>query len=215
MSYVTHRQGVYRTGFRPYSNPFAAAQLDGVGLGIRLHQSLGRTPFDPEMLHGYPFTPGGGSRLGDLGDIVPNGAVLHYQATWVTDIHTTPDEMLASVTAALSRDGLHVMSATQSGGFLGELWTGHFQVDIVLQVSNGMGFGNPNDAASIVDHEAYLTTGQVPASQISVVSIPGAAGGVPDPGATDWNTWIQQNALWIGAAVVGVALLPSLARRLL
>jgi len=207
VAYVTHRQGLYRTGFRPATNPYAATQL-------------GLSPFEPEVLHvrggmhgleqGHPFTPGGGWGLHGLGDIVPNGSIVQYTGQWPTDIKTTPDATLAAVVNALNRDGLHVLSSSQSGGFIGEVFTGSFTATLQIQVSNGMGFGQAGDVASIVDHEVYLATAEMPSgSSASVISIPGSTPNLT-PASTDWGAWIQQNAMWIGLGVLGVFVLPDL-----
>jgi hypothetical protein len=202
MGYVTHRQGLYRTGFRPVAtNPYAATQL-------------GLTPFEPEILreHGlgqtHPFTPGGGYGLHGLGDIVPNGSIVTYTGQWITDISSTPDGILAEVVAAVNKDGLHVVSSSQSGGLLGLVFTGHFTATLQIQVNNGMGFGNPNDIAAIIDHEFYAATGEMPqGSSASVTALPGEAGSASLPGpATNW----QQIAMLIGAGLIGIAVIERL-----
>jgi hypothetical protein len=204
MPYATDRRGFSRTGFRPaLTDTFAAAQ------------GLGRTPFDPERLgQVHPFPPGAGYHLRGLGDIVPNGAIIQYTGTWATSISEQADSILAQVVAALGADGFHVVSSSQSGGLLGTLFTGSFTATIQLQVANGMGFAQPSDIAAIVDHEAFVATGIMPSgSSAGVVSVPGSAPGLLPGNGTDWNTWIQQNALWLGLGVLGLVLLPDLLER--
>lgn len=204
MGYVINRRGLYRTGFRTQSNPYAATQL-------------GLTPFEPEILHEPglgqhpPFTPGGGYGLHGLGDIVPNGAIIEYDGTWATNINVSPSQILAKAAAALNADGLHVLSSSESGGIMGELFTGSFDVTMHIQVSNGMGFQQPQDVASIVDHEAYAASGAMPSgSSASVISLPGSTPGVsPSGAAPDLTTWFEQNAAWIGLAVLGVFVIPK------
>lgn len=213
MGYVVNRRGIQRTGFREFgrTDPFAAAQLSG----------LGRTPFDPEILREtlgqhHPFTADGGWGLHGLGDIVPNGSLVTYTGQWVTDISTTPDQMLAKVAAALSRDGLHVVSSSQSGGFLGIMFSGSFTATLQIQVSNGMGYANPSDIASVVDHEFFAASGEMPTgSSVSVQSIPGATPGINLPGtSTDLLGWLEQNAMWIGLGLLGMVIVPDLLKKL-
>jgi hypothetical protein len=228
MAYVTHRQGLYRTGFRPIAqtNTWAAAQGTGMSLDEAVMSGLGRTPFDPEVLLGqtHPFPPGGGWGLHGLGDIVPDGSVVTYVGQWTPVPNTVaglripsdPNALLSRVIAAINLAGLKVINSSTDAGFWSSDIVGNpFHATLVIQVNNGMGFGNPNDIASIVDHEAYLVTGIMPGSSISVTQLPGTAGGVPPPGPTDWNSWLQQNAMWIGLATVGIAVLPGLLRRIL
>jgi hypothetical protein len=213
MSYVTYNKSMYRTGLRPIgeTDPFAASQLSG----------LGRTPFDPEILLGqtHPFTRAGGYGLHGLGDIVPNGSIVQYTGTWATDISTTPGAVLAQVVSALRSDGFNVLASSESGGLMGELFTGSFTATIQLQVSNGMGFSQPADIAAIVDHEAYVASGVMPSgSGASVVSLPGSTPGALPPGAlpagaTDWSAWFQQNASWIGLGILGIFIVPKVLER--
>jgi len=219
MAYVTHRQGLYRTGFRDYghTNPFAATQLNGMSVDEAVMHGLGRTPFDPEVLHErlgqhHPFPPSGGWGLRGLGDIVPNGSIVTYTGQWnipTALITLSPSELLAAVTNALSRDGLHVISSSQDSGLLGMVMLvmleGSFTATLQIQVSNGMGFGQPSDIASIVDHEVFAASGAMPqGSGVSVTSIPGSTPGVPQPGTPDITTWLEQNAVWFGLGLVGL-----------
>jgi len=220
MGYVTNRRGIYRTGFRPINatDTFAAAQLDGFSSA----SPLGRTPFDPERLGQYhPFTPGGGWRLHGLGDIVPNGSLVTYTGQWqLTNVATqNPSELLAAVIAAVNADGLHVVRSSSNAGFWDtEVLGNTFSVTLQIQVANGMGFGEPSDIGSIVDHEVYAASGAMPSgSGVSVVTVPGSTPGLPPPAApsTDWSAWLQQNALWLGLGLVGLIVLPALAERIL
>src|SRR5208282_3780565 len=214
MAYVMNRRGIYRTGFRPApraTNPFAAAQLSGVP-ARRV-----ASPFAPEHLRleqHYPFTASGRYGLHGLGDTVPNGAVVQYQGQWATTVDTTPDGQLAAVVAALQADGFHIVSSSETGGFWSELLFGGngFTATITLQVANGMGFAQPSDIAAIVDHEAFTASGIMPSgSAASVISLPNSTPGVSLPATpTDWGTWLQQNALWIGLGLVGVVILPEI-----
>lgn len=212
MAYVTHRQGLYRTGFRPIqTNAWAATQL-------------GKTPFDFDLWRlgqVRPITPGGGYGLHGLGDIVPANAVVEYRGSWNVAISgISPDTVLAEVVAALQQEGFHVLTSSQSGGLLGTVFTGKFTVDIQMQVTND-GYSSPSDVAAIVDHEAYLATGNLPlGSSVSVLSTSGTPGaGLPPAGLpagliptvpSNWNAWLQENALWIGLAVVGAFVVPPL-----
>jgi len=223
MGYVTNRRGIYRTGFRPINatDTFAAAQLDGFSSA----SPLGRTPFDPERLGQYhPFTPGGGWRLSGLGDIVPDQAVITYTGTWMETSTESMTQILQAVSAALGQDGFRVLkSQIVNAGFVAKtgLWTAPFQVALQLLVNNGMGFSDPSDIASIVDHEVYAASGMMPsASQAVVTQLPAGStsGGGPyaygDFGTqatpstgTDWNAVLQGYAPWIVLGILGAVVI--------
>jgi len=49
-----------------------------------------------------------------------------------------------------------------------------------VEVAGGMGYNSADDVASIVNHEAYQTTGYLPASyKVPDLSVPGASGAGP------------------------------------
>jgi len=212
MAYVTHRQGLYRTGFRPYSNPWHATQL-------------GKTPFDADMWRlGQirAFTRGGGYGLHGLGDIVPNQSIV----TWVGQVSGSAtrsvQDVIAAASAALQNDGLAV---TSTSGLPFAIFDINIQlssaatVTLVILVNNGMGYGDPQDIAAIVNHEIFLASGVMPSGAVTVVKAPGAAAAATAAGAglptqpTDWGAWLQQNAMWLGLGVLGIFVLPDLVKK--
>jgi hypothetical protein len=243
MSYVNYNQSLYRTGFRPYgtTNPrAAAAMLSGYPSDLG-QMDLGQTHvFGPWRLHGlgqsHPFTERGGWTLHGLGQsMIPDGTIVTYVGTWNSAYNTgggisQPGYAQAisdGVVAALNQDGqLKVLSSPHdlSSGIVGaaKAIVGYgepFTETLILQVTNGMGFGSVNDIISIVRHYVYTVSGQFPTSDaITGVHHPGdpstPASLAPTPaGPVDLTTWFETNAWWIGLALAGVILGPSLLRR--
>jgi len=151
-----------------------------------------------------------------------------YRGQWTTTTSKDAPRLIDAVTAALQQDGLSVRSVQTDAGFLakstivGFAEAGlTFNVTLQLQVSNGMGFGDPNDIISIVRHEVYAASGIFPvADSVPQVQMPRGDGGgdstgqPPGPGAPqDWSQWLQDNASWIALGVGAVVLLPMLLGR--
>jgi len=223
MGRVQYDHSLYRTGYRPYgmTNPQQAAS----GLsGVSMHHGV----FGPWRLAGMgqnqPFTRAGGFALhglGFLGDIVPDGSIVTYTATWVPHGTQGASDIIGQVGSIIANEGLSVRTVSSSPYRF--LVNNTVNVKLVIQVQNGMGYGQPSDVASIVDNAAWQVTGSMPlASSISSVQVPGGAPAptgqpeVPNTGAgsgqqppPDLTTWIEQNALWIALGVGALVLLPK------
>jgi hypothetical protein len=217
MAYVPYDESIYRTGHRMFglTDPFTASHgLSGI------NHSYGG--FGPWMLHGnQPFTERGGYHLSGLGAMVPDQAIVTYTATWVPHGTQGATDIIGQVSAILEQEGLSVRSVSSSPYRF--LVNNTVNVKLVIQVENGMGYGDPSDIASIVDNAAFQITGSMPlASAISSVQIPGGSPAptgqpeVPNTGAgsgqqppTDFATWFEQNALWIGLGIGALVLLPK------
>lgn len=222
MPSVAYDRSLYRTGFRPgFTDAFAATRLSGI--------------FSPQRLHGMDgsvFTREGGWSLHGLGAIVPDQAVVNYQGVWPLGGKAAAD-LLSQVAGALGQDGLTVRNMSSDAGFLANspnvpfVQQLTFKVQLQIQVTNGQGYGDPNDIISVIRHEVYAATGQFPISDsIPSFQVPptqNQAGGTvptgqPDantqPGmTTDWGTWLQNNAVLIGAGIVAVMVLPKVLGR--
>lgn len=199
ISYVNYNQSLYRTGFRPYgkSDPHAANQLEG-----------------------YPFTETGGQMLHGLGILVPDQAIVTYNGTWrLANVATQrADDIIAAVSSGISREGLIVVDSQNDAGFWSTDIAGHpFHVTMHIQVNNGLGYNDPNDVASIVNHYYYDATGEMPPTgTASLTKLPGGGGTqLPDLTKTDWGKWLQDNGIWLGLGVVAVTVLPTLLRKVL
>jgi hypothetical protein len=231
MGYTVYDRSLYRTGFRPYRRTNTAAAASG----------MGSTPFAPEHLHGYPFTPRGGSHLHGLGSIVPDQSIVIYQGRWQTTYHTwSPMDVVRAVESALPGDGLTVRNEAVSAGTAAKMGLANipFSVTLTIQVSNGMGYGDPNDILSIINHEVYAATGYMPlAGSITSVQVPGGSiaptgqpeiSSAPDPNCAagmpygvdgsacpgppgspqDLTTWLEGNVWWLALLAAGVFVLP-------
>lgn len=161
--------------------------------------------------------------LQGLAGIVPDGAVVTYQGQWVMSGMQAPENTIAAVTAALAADGLHVVASSSDASAWSNQFIGRpYNVKLTVQIANGMGFGDPADVRSIVDHEAYVATEAMPnssaitsvlapSSQGSGVTPPGSVSQLPDPNQPeDWSSWLQSNALWIGLGIGAAVLLPKI-----
>ena len=149
---------------------------------------------------------------------IPQGTSLLYSATWETSLHNSdPQDILRQVSAALGGYGLQVLGQTSNTGVGGTLWAAayqatQFQVQILLSVS-GAGFNRADDVRSIIDHQVYLVTGQMPlASSINVGSM--GSGGTAALAAPNLTTFVEQNAPWLFIGVAAIFILPSLIRKL-
>jgi hypothetical protein len=156
---------------------------------------------------------------------VPNGALITYSGTWETTVQDSdPQDILRQVVSGLP--GLKVLQQdiqVGAGGYIAaafEIGT-QFSATLVLQVNNGMGFAQPQDAASIVDHQVYMVTGQMPLSSgASVSAMPGTfnpatVAGAQTPGsALSLASWFENNAMWLLLGVGAIAVLPGLVKKL-
>jgi hypothetical protein len=241
MSYVKYNESLYRTGFRPYgtTDPARAATLGGA-----IDHSWQQ--FGPWTLRGggqNVFTPGGGWSLHGLGalGIVPDQSVAVYRGKWTSTYTMGASDVIAAVASAINQDGrLAVRNVSSDAGWtqadviVGPLFPGAFNVTLQVQVTNGEGFNQPSDIASIVDHFVGQVTGSMPVgSSVPSVQVPSGGGSAqqtgqpPGPGApcimydpnnpycsqvpaTDWSAWLQQNALWLGLGLVGLLIVPRL-----
>lgn len=135
-----------------------------------------------------------------------NDAIVQYEGQWEAGSGTlaggglsakNANDVLAEVSAALSRDGLVVKDSSSNATFLQThsipffgASQEPFTVKLTLQVTNGLGFGSEKDIISIINHEVYQSTGRTPvASSIPIVQNPGA-GATPtgQPGVHNTGT---------------------------
>jgi hypothetical protein len=248
MSYVDYNLELYRQGYRPYgeTDPFAASMLNGMSSGGMSGMTTRMGPFGPWLLRGdlgqvHPFTSKGGWRLHGLGQggAVPDGSILTYQGTWTSTYTKSPQDVITEVSAALAADGELAVRppVTTDAGWsqfkvlVGPISPGPFNVTMKVQVTNGVGFGSPSDAASIINHYVYQVTGQMPiSSTIPTVQPPGGGAqatgqpmaidpttGLPLGTPSDQETfgdWMSTNWPWLALAAGLVIGLPVIARNL-
>jgi hypothetical protein len=245
--YVPYNESLYRVGFRPYNtNPRAAASLGGMDGPI--NHAWGT--FGPWVLHGMgdigqsiPFTARGGQALHGMGDAgIADGSMITYNGTWMsvfnpgTGIQGYAQAIVDAVVAAINQDGALTvlqwprnLSSSFTGVVKGIIGASEpFNVTLVLQVTNGLGFASVNDVISIIRHYVYQVSGVFPTfDKISSVGAGGGApnyqgagpapdGAAPPPGgAQDWASWFQDNFQWIALGALGLAVLPPLIKRIL
>jgi hypothetical protein len=229
-------------GFRPRTNPSGAlgryglrglgdsntfsgcvSAVDGQGNPVSCGDPSAAVWFDANMNAAQPGTAASVPAGAQIAAGVPTGSFLKYQGSWTTTQSQSAADILQAVSSALASDGLPVVQASDDAGakaFVLGAFGVAFNVTLVLQVT-GPGFAQASDAGSIVNHEVYKFTKLMPtSSSVSVSSTgPGGSGsGTPSgsaPGATDWSQWLQDNALWVGIAVLAVAVGPTLIKKVL
>lgn len=236
---------IEQQGFRPRTNPIGAlAGLGLLGLGdgnifggcvtavdaqgnpVSCSDPSAAVWFDANMNAVAPGTPSAApTPPPSVPSGAPTGAALTYVAQWPITLIQSADSILGKVKASVQSFGLQVISTNYQ---IGLVQTAPFAVQIQMLVT-GSGFARPQDAGSIVDHAFYSATGKMPASSQTVVaSLPGAPSSVPgaatcDPGInpncaaqpSTFTQWLEQNALWIGIAVIAVAVGPNLVKKIL
>jgi hypothetical protein len=79
---------------------------------------------------------------------------------------------------------------------------------VTMQIQMLGAFAKTADVVSIIRHSLYEVSGHMPLSD-SVPTVNGQSTGQPanpDPNATDWGKWMQDNAGLIGVGVAAVLL---------
>jgi hypothetical protein len=183
------------------------------------------------------------SGLRGLGGIVPDQSIVIYQGRWQTPAGGMggPMPVVRAIESALANDGLTVHNESVNAPTAASLGFNNipFSITLTLQVTNGMGYGDPNDILSVINHEVYVATGAMPLAG-SITSVQSPGGGqqptgqptistAPDPNCASgmpydvngdacpgpagspqsWGAWLQNNGWWIAAAAVGLVLVPK------
>jgi len=232
MGYVNYDESIYRTGHRMFglTDPFTASHgLSGI------NHSYGG--FGPWMLHGnQPFTERGGYHLGlaglageflgALGTAALDGSVVNYNGTWQSTATQSPQDVINAVTSILLSEGLQVTKSSSNAGMLantklfGVAEEQTFNVSLQIFVNTGQGgFGDANDVVGMIANAVWQVTQKMPLAGTAPTVIPPGGGAPlgtgqpPGPGSdqqtTDFATWFEQNALWIGLGIGALVLLPK------
>jgi hypothetical protein len=166
---------------------------------------------------------------------VPAGSRLTYTASLIQSPYTvsSPASVIAAIQNNLaSQWNISVVSSSYSGGVTS-------QATITLQLQTNVAYGLPSDVKSIVDGAFYnVESLQVQTSTITLIGSPQAlvqqlataqatgdtvtantilaalnAGGITGASATSIETWIENNAMWIGLGVLAMVVLPPLIKK--
>lgn len=107
---------------------------------------------------------------------VPDRASVTYRGHWPNDFgYVSAASYVADISSKLTARGLITRSSNWVGTVLGGIPFGGMDVELILQLQNGLGFGDENDIISLVRHEVYNATGEYPTSDtILAITIPGA-----------------------------------------
>src|SRR5271155_3178544 len=167
---------------------------------------------------------------------VPAGSRLTYSASLIQSPYTvsSPANVIAAVAQNLaSQWNISVVSSSSSGGVTS-------QASITLQLQTNVAYGLPSDVKSIVDGAFYNVEGlSVQTSTITLIGSPAAlvqqlataqatgdtttantilaalnAGGVTGAAATGIETFLMNNAMWIGIGILAMVALPPLIKKL-
>jgi hypothetical protein len=169
---------------------------------------------------------------------VPAGSRLTYTALFLQSPYATaaasPGNVIAAITANLqSQWNIQVVGSSYSGGVTS-------QGSITLQLQTNVAYGLPSDIKAIVDGAFYNIEGLTaqpstvtlvgqPASLIQQLSTAQAtgdtttantilaalnAGGVTGAAATGIETFLMNNAAWIGIGILAMVALPPLIKKL-
>lgn len=95
--------------------------------------------------------------------MIPDGAVLNYAGTWPAGNLFGFSDYTGKVYGDLATAGLAVRTSTSNAQTATLLGT-TIKVQLQLQVQNGLGFDNPDDVISIINHAVYQATGSFPLS---------------------------------------------------
>ena len=213
------------------SNTFSGcvSAVDAQGNAVSCSDPSAAVWFDANM---NAVTPGTSAQVLNNAAGVPTGSILMYQGQWRLGIVDSANTILQKVTAALPAHGIQVVSSKIDQSYLASTGLGgraQFGVLLSLRVV-GPGFNLPEDAASWVNNAYYNATGEMPINAItSLQSIPSSPVGATSstqvgvatlpPGSsapmTGWSQWLQNNALWVGLAVVAITIGPTLVKKVL
>jgi hypothetical protein len=170
---------------------------------------------------------------------VPVGSRLTYtailiQSPYTAGLFSSPSTVIAAISQSLQNQwNIAVVGSSYSGGVTS-------QASITLQLQTNVAYGLPSDVKSIVDGAFYNVEGlSIQTSTITLVGSPQSliqqlstaqatgdtttantilaalnAGGVTGASATSIETFIMNNAAWIGLGILAMVALPPLIKKL-
>jgi hypothetical protein len=96
--------------------------------------------------------------------MIPDGSIVTYVGKWPVGNSALLGDYTGKVKSALSGDG--IVTRGQSGGFgFGvQIFGTPFDIQLSLQVENGLGFDSPDDIISLIRHEVYQACADFPIS---------------------------------------------------
>lgn len=119
--------------------------------------------------------------------MLPDGTVFEYQSTdWSVTFASGPQEIISRVASNLQSKGLYVRANSyKTPSVLAQIYgdavgSYKYSVDMQVQIENGVGFASVDDAASIIDHEVYVITGNLPTHSVPNFDQPNVAPGLKE-----------------------------------
>ena len=238
MAFVRYNESLYRTGHRMFglTDPFTASHgLSGInhsygGFGPWMLHG-GNQPFTErggERLSGLAGLAG--EFLGALGTAALDGSVVNYNGTWQSTATQSPQDVINAVTSILLSEGLQITKSSTNAGMLantkiaGLAEEQTFNVSLQIFVNTGQGgFGDANDVVGMIANAVWQATQKMPLAGTAPTVVPPGGGAPlgtgqppgPGPGVfsdqqpTDFATWFENNALWIGLGIGALVLLPK------
>ena len=181
-AYQNYNNSMYRTGFRPYyqTNPWAASQL----AGYSIEDAIG---------------------MGLIGQVRPFGP-------WT--LHGYDDEGLGQTHpfTEIGGWGLHGLGdgERRSGTMAG---LGDITSDVSAMQNAGLSAAQAQTVLNAHNSGALSDTGynQIVSGNVAPDALNDflAADAGATAGALDWQTWLQQNAMWIAAGLIGFSVLQN------
>jgi len=148
---------------------------------------------------------------GSIPPAVPSGTIFTYTVQWATSLLNLsgPSQILAAVNSILQQHNINIVNSSIPSTIVGQA-TGF---TIVIQTT--IAFAQVADVKSICDGAVAQAGRQVVSSSLAAggAVMPGT---VPNPsGTSDLTTWFVQNWGTVAAVLLGVAVLPTLVRKIL
>jgi len=136
---------------------------------------------------------------------LPTGSQFNYVGGW-SPIHGSVSDVQAALSTKLSQYGMQLTGFSSTGSSLLGVGTAGFTATITV---TGVGFALLSDAQSIVVTivQGVIGSGNLTTNQISLISTPSTPVPTTPAPASDPVAWLENNAVYIGAAVAALVLL--------
>lgn len=178
--------------------------------GVTIPPSTAAPTTAPASASVTPQGPTAQQAFGSAGQL-PTGSQISYTAGW-SPIHGAASDVQAALSTKLPSYGMQLLSFNSTGTSLLGIGTAGFTATIAV---TGSGFALVSDAQSILVTivQSVIGSGNLTTNQASVVSTPSTPAVATMPAATNPVAWLENNAIYIGAAVAALVLLNNFTGR--
>lgn len=106
--------------------------------------------------------------------MIPDGSIVTYVGKWPLGTYAGFADYTGAVLSDIAGAGLTVRGKTGGFNFLNSALGTPFDIQLTLQVTNGVGFNTPDDIISVIRHFVYNEEGNYPiADSIPYIQDPG------------------------------------------